>query len=364
MVASKKFGSKVQLNYLASGDISYYIVYKISDKTIFKKVGKKSEGINETKCINLRNQILSEIRHGIDISQKSIKNLDFNKLAEIYFISNEAHNKSNRKYQLMYEKHIKNYFGSVVVSKLNDDLIYELQALKKAEMLSDSTINIIVKLIRRIIGFSIKKGIIPYSPFKNIKLFKVNNSRLRYLSQKEIEELYKAIEDDITLTLFVKIALTTGARANSILSIQKKDINLENRTITLKDFKRNNSYLGYINNDLYDLIKNHTEDFSPNSHLVSSNGTALNYQKIYIKLSAFFSSFNKGLAKEDRANRVVIHTLRHTFASHLAISGVSIQKIQKLMNHKDIKQTLKYAKLNQDSGRDYIEELYKGKKWE
>ena len=57
MVASKKFGSKVQLNYLASGDISYYIVYKISDKTIFKKVGKKSEGINETKCINLRNQI-------------------------------------------------------------------------------------------------------------------------------------------------------------------------------------------------------------------------------------------------------------------------------------------------------------------
>lgn len=32
------------------------------------------------------------------------------------------------------------------------------------------------------------------------------------------------------------------------------------------------------------------------------------------------------------------------------------------MNHKDIKQTLKYAKLNQDSGKDYIEELYKGKK--
>ena len=76
MVASKKFGSKVQLNYLASGDISYYIVYKISDKTIFKKVGKKSEGINETKCIELRNQILSELRHGVDISQKSIKSID------------------------------------------------------------------------------------------------------------------------------------------------------------------------------------------------------------------------------------------------------------------------------------------------
>lgn len=124
MKASRKYGSKVQLNFLQNGDISYYIVYKISDRTIFKKVGKKSEGINESKCVELRNQILSELRHGIDISQKSIKTLDFNKLAEIYFASNEAHNKSNRKYKLMYEKHIKNSFGDVVISKLNDDLIY------------------------------------------------------------------------------------------------------------------------------------------------------------------------------------------------------------------------------------------------
>ena len=362
MISSRKYGSKVQLNHLSNGDISYYIVYKISDKTVFKKVGKKSEGINETKCVELRNQILSEIRHGIDLSQKSIKTLDFNKLAEIYFLSNESHNKSNRKYQLMYEKHIKYSFGDVVISKLNDDLIYQLQSLKKAENLSDSTINIIVKLIRRIVGFAIKKGIIQYSPFKNIKLFKVNNSRLRYLNQNEIQELNKLVSDDNVLNLFVKIALTTGARANSILSIQKKDINLENRTITLKDFKRNNTYLAYINNELLDLISIQIENFNLNDYLVSEDGNFISYQKIYKKLFKILDVFNTGLEKKDRANRVVIHTLRHTFASHLAIAGVSIQKIQKLMNHKDIKQTLKYAKLNKDSGRDYVEELYKGNK--
>ena len=360
MVASKKFGSKVQLNYLNNGDISYYIVYKISDKTIFKKVGKKSEGINETKCIELRNQILSELRHGVDISQKSIKSIDLNKLAEIYFSSNEAHNKSNKKYRQMYEKHIKNSFINIPVSRLNDDLIYQLQALKKAEMLSDSTINIIVKLIRRIIGFCIKKGIIQYSPFKNIKLFKVNNSRLRYLSQLEIKSLCEIVKDNKVLNLFVKIALTTGARANSILAMQKKDINLENRTITIKDFKRNNTYLGYLNNELFELIKNQISNLNLNSYVVSENGNFINYQKIYKKLFNIFNIFNEDLEKDDRANRVVIHTLRHTFASHLAISGVSIQKIQKLMNHKDIKQTLKYAKLNQDSGKEHIEELYKG----
>lgn len=362
MKASRKYGSKVQLNFLQNGDISYYIVYKISDRTIFKKVGKKSEGINESKCVELRNQILSELRHGIDISQKSIKTLDFNKLAEIYFASNEAHNKSNRKYKLMYEKHIKNSFGDVVISKLNDDLIYELQALKKADNLSDSTINIIVKLVKRIIGFSIKKGIIQYSPFKNIKLFKINNSRLRYLNKIEISNLNQLVEDEFVLKLFVKIALSTGARANSVLAIQKKHINFENKTILIKDFKRNNTYHGYLDEETFKMIEEHCLSLHINGFVVSINGTATKYQEIYTKLTEIFKVFNKGLEKDDRANKVVIHTLRHTFASHLAIAGVSIQKIQKLMNHKDIKQTLKYAKLNPDSGRDYVEELYKENK--
>ena len=50
----------------------------------------------------------------------------------------------------------------------------------------------------------------------------------------------------------------------------------------------------------------------------------------------------------------LIHTLRHTFASHLAINGTPIFTIQKLMNHKDIKMTLRYAKLSPDSGRDAV----------
>jgi hypothetical protein len=69
--------------------------------------------------------------------------------------------------------------------------------------------------------------------------------------------------------------------------------------------------------------------------------------------------FNCELEKDDRKNRVVIHTLRHTFASHLAIQGTPIFTIQKLMNHKDIKQTMRYAKLAPDSGRNFVNDLYR-----
>ena len=129
MISSKRYGSKVRLNHLQDGDISYFIVYKLSGDTIYKKVGKKSEGINEAKAIDLRNQILSEQRHGIDLSQKSHKKLTFDKLADLYFTSNENHNSSNHKYKLMYEKHIKPTFDGVAIVLLDDTLIYELQRL-------------------------------------------------------------------------------------------------------------------------------------------------------------------------------------------------------------------------------------------
>ncbi|MDO8454946.1 MAG: tyrosine-type recombinase/integrase [Sulfurimonas sp.] len=59
----------------------------------------------------------------------------------------------------------------------------------------------------------------------------------------------------------------------------------------------------------------------------------------------------------DRKNRVVVHSLRHTFASHLAINETPILTIQKLMNHQDIKSTMRYAKLSSDSGRNSVKNL-------
>ena len=69
--------------------------------------------------------------------------------------------------------------------------------------------------------------------------------------------------------------------------------------------------------------------------------------------------FNNGLEIKDAKNRTVIHTLRHTFTSHLAINRTLIFTISKLMNHGDINMTMRYAKLAPDSGKMAIKELYK-----
>lgn len=54
--------------------------------------------------------------------------------------------------------------------------------------------------------------------------------------------------------------------------------------------------------------------------------------------------FNTGV--KDRLQRVVFHTLRHTFASRLVQNGVSLQIICDLLGHKSLKTTMRYAKLD------------------
>ena len=85
-----------------------------------------------------------------------------------------------------------------------------------------------------------------------------------------------------------------------------------------------------------------------------------NQANVYDQIKDKVSKTLNLLFNEDVINpkhRVVIHSLRHTFASHLAINGTPIFTIQKLLNHKDIRMTLRYAKLAPESGRESIEKL-------
>ena len=89
-----------------------------------------------------------------------------------------------------------------------------------------------------------------------------------------------------------------------------------------------------------------------NNRLLAHRLVQYHMRPIYNKL------FNYNLQKDDYKNRVVTHTLRHTFASHLAINGVSLFEIQKLLNHKDINMTLRYMKLAEENKINAVERLY------
>src|SRR5689334_20064199 len=55
--------------------------------------------------------------------------------------------------------------------------------------------------------------------------------------------------------------------------------------------------------------------------------------------------------------RIGWHTLRHTFASHLAMRGVALKVIQELMGHATIEMTMRYAHLSPEARESAVQEL-------
>ncbi len=339
-------------------DKTFYIRYKDEnnkDKEI--KIGKYSEGYREAYCNQLRNEIITKQRTGEEppsIASKKKKNiLSIETIASDYFnYRKESKTKANDISQ--YNNHILPYFKNLDFETIDKNEILQFtNKLKKTkskfkeDLLSDKSINNILNFLKTLIKHGFKNDFIKNDFSKYINLFDIDNAREKFLTKEEIKILYENSKNDETLYLLFKLALNTGGRLATLLNICKKDIDFTHNLITLKDFKNNSTYKAFLTENLKALLEIRTIHLKMDDKLFVSNPE----RRLRSMLDELF---NKDINTNDRKNKVVFHSLRHTFASHLAINGTPIFTIQKLMNHKDIRMTLRYAKLSPDSGRESI----------
>ncbi len=371
-IRSKKFIG-VSYRVLKNEDRSYYIDYKLEKKFKRVHIGKRSEGINEAYCHQRRNEAINRHKFGDDtpiVKGKKRAVLTLDNLADTYFIDKQFENKENARQKAKYELHIQPVFGAEDVTALIQDDVRRFREMLRSKNITPTkeaptyyapeTINGIVKLLSRIINYSIKnKQLKLVNPCIGITKLKVDNARERFLSLEEVSQLKEHVKNDHDVYVFVLLSLITGGRESTIMSIKKKDINFESNLVTLYDHKSDETYTGFLDQEVAAYIEGTCIHYGKNHYIIGGRAEVYPVRTIQNRLRKVFEIlFNHGLHKKDAKNRVVIHTLRHTFASQLAIKGVPIFTIQKLMNHSDIEQTMRYAKLAPDSGKEHVLDLY------
>jgi len=363
---SKKYQG-VYLNKLANGDISYSFSYKDANNKMQRvTVGKKSAGINEVYTYNKRVETINKVRLGEDPRKTKKTKLRFEDVWE-HYVTNKALSDAIRKdYQGRWKKHMQQDFQESISM---EKLISFRKRLQEAEKpLSDRSIDMMIGMLGSAINYwnakpqnieKVHNCVADLRAYDRDHVTKKEKrkrkvQRDRYLTTDELQLLKDAVKDlHPDLQLFVSLSLSTGARLGAIMKIQVKDIS-DNQVIIVDEKDGDERYTAYINAETKALLDKKISSLNPNDNIFTL--TKFQLQKRLQRL--LNQLFNKGLESNDRVNRVVVHTLRHTFASHLVMKGTPLLVVQKLLNHKELETTARYAHLAPDAGETSVMELW------
>ena len=363
-VRSKKY-TGVYLLQQDNGDISYSILYKNSEgKNQRETIGSKREGVSELYAYNKRIERINLIKHGgtPKTNLKSKQNILFEEAWNFYIENKALSEKIKKDYQGRWNKHMKRTFSeSVTLKKL---LAFRIRLRKLKTPLSERSIDMMINMMGAALRYWNSR---PENTVKIIDAIselrvydrdhvtkkekkKRNVKRERYLELSEINNLKEHLKNKHpNLMLFVQISLSTGARLGAVMKIRKKDIS-GNKVMLYDEKDGNDRYAAYLDDTTQIMVKDQIKSLKPDDPIFNLTQTSLQkrLQRILNTL------FNQGLDSKDRANRVVVHTLRHTFASHLVMNGTPLTIVQKLLNHSELETTARYAHLSPDAGKDAV----------
>ncbi len=152
------------------------------------------------------------------------------------------------------------------------------------------------------------------------------------------------------------MSLSTGIRRSSVLSLEWRDINFNDRTILVRadTSKTSKQYYVPMNKITLDTLfrwKKQTKRTAPINLVFPSPQTGK-------KMDDCRTSW-ESLMKQAQIKDFRWHDMRHDFASHLVMEGVDLNTVRELLGHASMKMTLRYAHLAPENKMRAVELLEK-----
>lgn len=334
-------------------DVAFYITYKKGGRKVWERVGYLSKGASLKLALQVRRERLHSILHGETLPKEKAKIPKFSEMAELYLKWAKENKSRDIDDKGRYENHLKNPLGA---KRLNEITPFDLEKLKSnlvKKELAPATVRHCLYLVREIFNKAKEwRRFQGEHPLKGVKLPTLQNRRERFLSHEEADLLLKELAEingkathDQAL-----LSLHCGLRAGEVFNLRGQDLDFENGVIRIMDSKKTANRTAYMTQAVREMLRARLPK-DPGDLIFKERGTG---DRIKIVSQSFDRAIEKlGLNKDvvDRRQKVVFHTLRHTFASSLAIEGVPLLTIANLMGHKTLTMTQRYAHLSPSAER-------------
>lgn len=252
------------------------------------------------------------------------------------------------------KEHFKNWLEPVIGNiPLKDVKPFTLEKIKKNILdagKTPRTLQYVMATFRQVWNMARRDGLVAGdTPTRAINKPKVDNRRVRFLSHAEADTLLNALQGKNPLTHdLALLSLHTGLRMGEIVSLKWGHIDTERGIIRVMDAKGGEGRAVFMTAQIKAMFEAMTRR-EPEGHVFTRKiGKDLKEVPLKEMPRIFFEvvaalKLNEGIT--DPRQKVVAHTLRHTYASWHVTAGTDIYTLKELLGHSVIAMTERYSHL-------------------
>jgi len=226
---------------------------------------------------------------------------------------------------------------------------FDLEKLKRsmtAAGKSARTVQYALAIVRQVFNVARIRGVfLGPNPVKDVKKPSVDNRRMRFLTREEANTLLAELKRrSLQLHDIALVSLHCGLRAGEIFNLEWPDVDFARRQLFIRDPKSKYNRMAHMTADVRRTLERRKEA----TGLVFKTSTGAKIREVSHAFDKAVSALGLNEGIEDRRQRVVFHSLRHTFASWLVEAGTHLFVVKELMGHQTLAMTERYSHVSDE----------------
>lgn len=332
---------------------TYEIDYRVNGKRVRKSVGSNKKFAE----LALKEIEVKLAKGELGFDQKDIL---FERLIAEYrkYCQTNLSANTKKRYKAIldnFQRFLDSEYSSVTkVSQFHSKLFEDFKSFRKTEKAHPETINKELIVVSMVFRLAVQWGYLTNNPTDGVSKLKLpKKNPPRFLSEKECEALL-GVCDEWLYPIFYTF-LSTGMRKSELEYLEWSDVDFGRKKIkiSIKDewSPKTNEREIPISERLLEILKKQRNTVQGSKYVFPDESGGQIYKN---RLRKRLMSLTKQLGIPEVTK---IHTLRHTFASHLVMKGVDLPTLKKLMGHADIETTMIYSHLTDRHVNEAVEKL-------
>jgi integrase/recombinase XerD len=158
-----------------------------------------------------------------------------------------------------------------------------------------------------------------------------------------IDEIIKIIKSASNLKhrAIISVIYSSGLRLSEAAKLKISDIDSKNMRIFIRQSKNNKDRYTILAEITLNLLREYYKKYRPTDWLFNGR-----YPSNPISVKSIQAAFRKALNQSQIDKNATVHTLRHSFATHLIDTGTHLLALKELMGHSSLKTTSMYLHIS------------------